>query len=171
YMDRSIDGNMKRTKWRHLATDQISLTAAVLYACALVAGGMALLVLGANWLTVGVGLVGIFSYLVLYSITKRRTVHGTLVGCISGATPLVAGYTAVTNQLNTACVLLFALMVFWQLAHFYSIGLYRLKDYSAAKLPIMPVVRGPQLTKQLIGLNIVGFGVCVSLLTTLHYAG
>lgn len=171
YIDRSIDSQMKRTKWRTKVTTQVSLTAGLLYAAGLASIGAVLLLWGANWLTAAVGATGMLFYVVLYSFMKRRSIHGTVVGCVSGATPLVAGYTAVTNHLNTACILLFMLMVFWQLAHFYAIGLYRLEEYRSAKLPIMPVVKGAQTTKQLIILNILGFGATVSLLTLFHYAG
>lgn len=171
YIDRGIDTRMQRTKWRAKATDQVSTAQASVYAVVLATVGAILLVRGANWLTAAVGATGMLFYVVLYSFMKRRSVHGTLVGCVSGATPLVAGYTAVTGRLNTACVLLFLLMIFWQLAHFYSIGLYRLQEYRSAKLPIMPVVRGAATTKRLIIVNIIGFGVTASLLTAFHYTG
>lgn len=171
YIDRDIDSKMSRTKWRGKATDRVGVTSGIIYACILAITGSAVLLWGANWLTAGVGAVGMIFYVVLYSIMKRRSIHGTLVGCVSGATPLVAGYTAVKGRLDTATVLLLLLMVFWQLAHFYAIGLYRLKEYRAAGLPIMPVVKGEPLTKRLIIANIIAFGICVGLLTALHYTG
>lgn len=171
YIDRGIDSKMSRTKWRSKATDRVGLTAGLAYAASLIAVGSAVLLWGANWLTAGVGAVGVLFYVVFYSIMKRRSIHGTLVGCVSGATPLVAGYTAVKGRLDTATVLLLLIMVFWQLAHFYAIGLYRLKEYRAAGLPIMPVVKGEPLTKRLIIANIAAFGVCAGLLTAFHYTG
>ena len=171
YIDRDIDSKMSRTRWRSKATDRVSLTAGISYACLLVTTGWSILLWGANWLTAGVGAVGVLFYVVFYSIMKRRSVHGTLVGCVSGATPLVAGYTAVKGHLDAATVLLLLVMVFWQLAHFYAIGLYRVKDYRAAGLPIMPVVKGERLTKRLIIANIAAFGLCAGLLTAFHYTG
>lgn len=171
YIDRDIDSKMSRTKWRSKATDRVGLTAGLVYAALLAAIGSLVLLWGANWLTAAVGVVGVLFYVVFYSYMKRRSIHGTLVGCVSGATPLVAGYTAVKGRLDTATVLLLLLMIFWQLAHFYAIGLYRLKEYRAAGLPIMPVVKGEPLTKRLIIANIIAFGISAGLLTAFHYTG
>lgn len=145
-IDQNIDRRMARTKQRGLITGVISVNAAVVYGFVLGCLGVAILLVFTNLLTTLIGLFGLFAYVVLYSYAKRHSVQGTLVGTISGSTPPVAGYTAVTGQIDTAAVLLFLILVCWQMPHFYAIALFRIKEYKAAKLPLLPIVKGTRRT-------------------------
>jgi protoheme IX farnesyltransferase len=147
YLDRGIDAHMVRTSKRGLVTGDISVAKALSYATLVTVIGFSMLVITQNRLTLALIALAFIDYVVLYGWSKRKSVHGTLVGCISGALPLVAGYTAVTNQLDLQAWLLFALMTAWQMAHFYAIALHRLKDYKAARIPVMPAVYGVATTK------------------------
>jgi protoheme IX farnesyltransferase len=171
YIDRGIDAKMARTRWRASVKGSISLSRGIAFGAVLGIAGFALLALFTNALTVGVGFLGYFFYLVMYSIWKRRSTMGTVVGSVSGATPILAGYVAVANSLDTAGLLLFAIMVLWQMPHFYAIAMYRHNDYAAAGLPVMPVKKGDAITKQYILLYIAAFTAAVCALTTLGYAG
>ena len=171
YLDRGIDKKMDRTKKRALVTGEISVTAAIIYACVLGVLGFWLLAAYTNALTVVIGAIGIFSYVVLYGYYKRASVHGTLIGSISGSTSLVAGYCAVTGKFDLLALLLFLIMAAWQMPHFYAIGIYRLKDYKEAGLPILPAKRGIAATKRQILLYIVLFALTACSLTIFDYAG
>jgi len=171
YIDRDIDSKMSRTKKRALATGEISGRSALTYATLLGITGFSVLITYTNYLTAFIGFVGFFAYIVLYGIGKRKTVHGTLIGTISGATPPVAGYCAVTNHFDAAALVLFLILVFWQMPHFYAIAIYRLKDYKAASIPVLPAVKGIHITKVSILLYIVGFIVAAVTLTLLGYTG
>lgn len=171
YADRSIDRKMSRTKHRALVTGTVSTKAALLYAVALGVAGFMLLAVFTNTLTVLWGVVGMFSYVVLYGITKRRGPYGTLVGSISGATPIAAGYSAVVGHVDTGTVLLFLIMALWQMPHFYAIALFRQKEYARAGLPVLPVARGAAVTKQYIIAFIVLFTVAAAALTVLDVTG
>jgi protoheme IX farnesyltransferase len=138
---------MERTKKRALVRGTISVRNAFMLAAASLVGGSVLLILFVNFLTLLVGLTGFFFYVVLYTYIKKHSFYGTLVGTVSGATPPVAGYTAVTNNFDTAALLLFIILVVWQMPHFYSIAIFRLKDYKAAKIPVLPIIRGIKFTK------------------------
>jgi protoheme IX farnesyltransferase len=146
YIDRGIDAKMKRTKKRATANGKISALSVNIYATILGVLGFAVLA-HTNLTTFLIGVLAFFSYVVLYGIAKRKTIHGTLVGTIPGAASLVAGYTAVSGRLDLATLLLFLIMLTWQMAHFYSIAIFRLKDYKSAGLPVMPVVKGVKSTK------------------------
>lgn len=158
YIDKDIDIQMSRTKQRALVSGTISNRNALIFGAFLGIAGIYLLAVYVNYLTLAVGLVGLFFYLVMYSIFKRKNVYGTLVGSVSGATPPVAGYTAVTNQVDITAGLLFLVLVFWQMPHFYAIAIYRLKDYRKAGIPVLPAVKGLQTTKKHIIAYIVAFG-------------
>ncbi len=147
YLDRDIDKVMARTKWRAFPSGTISTRSAFVYAAVLGAAGFAVLAIFTNLLTVLIGAVGYVDYVILYGWSKRRTWHGTLIGSVSGSMPLVAGYTVVTGRFDSGALLLFLLMVFWQMSHFYAIAMRRLKDYKAAGLPVLPAVKGMKAAK------------------------
>jgi protoheme IX farnesyltransferase len=171
FIDRAIDQKMARTKKRALVSGTVSGPAALVYATLLGLLGFAVLAAYTNALTVYVGLVGILFYVVMYSIWKRRSIYGTLVGSVSGAIPPVAGYTAVTGNLDAGAWILFAILALWQMPHFYAIAMYRLDDYASAGLPVLPVKKGMHHTKiQIVG-YIAAFIVATSLLTFLGYTG
>lgn len=146
YFDRDIDVRMKRTEKRALVRGEIPAWAAVVYAAVLGAVGFGLLAAYTNVPTVILGIIGMVDYLVLYGISKRRTAYSTLIGSICGATPIAAGYTAVTGQFDAGALLLFLIMVTWQMPHFYAIAIYRQQDYAAANLPVWSVRYGIRAT-------------------------
>jgi protoheme IX farnesyltransferase len=171
YIDRGIDAHMKRTQKRPSVTGLIPLRNAVIYAMILGGLGFAALDLFTNPVTALLGVLGLFFYLVMYSIWKRKSVWGTVVGSVSGATPLTAGYTAVTGRLDAGAVILFLIMVMWQMPHFYAIAMFRLKDYKAAGIPVLPAKRGTYHTKLQILAYVAAFTVSASLLTLYGYTG
>lgn len=171
YLDRNIDKKMERTKQRALATAEIPTKTALIYATVLGLLGFGVLWFFTNALAFIVGLIGILFYVVIYGWAKRRSTWGTVIGSIPGATPPVAGYVAVTGAFDEAALLLFLILVIWQMPHFYSIAIFRLKDYKAADIPVLPAVRGTTVTKQRIMIYIVGFLLTTPLLTLLDYTG
>jgi protoheme IX farnesyltransferase len=170
YIDRGIDAKMKRTKKRATANGKIGALSVNIYATILGVLGFAVLA-HTNLTTFLIGVLAFFSYVVLYGIAKRKTIHGTLVGTIPGAASLVAGYTAVSGRLDLATLLLFLIMLTWQMAHFYSIAIFRLKDYKSAGLPVMPVVKGVKSTKLQIIAYIFVFIIVTIDLSFFGYAG
>ncbi len=170
-IDRNIDTKMARTKRRALVTGEVSVRSALLYATVLGVVGFTVLALWTNALTVLLGAIAIFTYVGPYSITKRRTVYGTVVGSIAGALPPVAGYCAVTGRFDVAAWLLLLIYTCWQMPHFYAIATYRYKDYAAAGLPVLPVKKGVHVAKRQASLYIVAFILANILLTTTGYTG
>ncbi len=171
YIDRKIDSKMKRTQKRATVLKEISASAASIYAIILGLIGFGLLVLYTNWLTVGLGVLAYLTYIVFYSVAKRKSVHGTLVGAISGGLPPVAGYVSVTNAIDLGAILLFVILVYWQMPHFYAIAMRRRDEYAAANIPVLPVVKGMYAAKMEILVYIVLFIAANSLLVILGYTG
>ncbi len=170
-LDQGIDQKMARTKKRALVTGTISTRAALLYATLLGVAGFSILALKTNLLTVIIGLLGIFFYVIVYGVAMRRTVHGTVVGSISGAIPPLAGYTSVTGHIDSAAILIFIILVCWQMPHFYSIAMYRSKDYTGANIPVLPLVKGVSATQRQIICYIVLYIFAVILLALTGNAG
>lgn len=137
YFDRDIDAHMKRTKKRPTVTGQISPR--LTWASALLLGGLGigLLYVCVNPLTTLLALVALVSYAGVYTYAKRVTIHSTLIGTVPGALPTVAGYTTLSGQLDTTALLIFLVIVAWQMPHFFAIALFRKSEYAAAKLPVV----------------------------------
>lgn len=169
--DRAMDQHMKRTKKRALVTGIITPKQAAVYAVILGIVGLTALAVFTNPLTVLLGATGLISYAGIYTYAKPRTVHATLIGTIPGAIPILAGYTAATNQIDASFWALLALMFFWQMSHFYAIAMFRLKEYKAAKVPVITVAKGVQVTKILMILFGCGYLLSVISLARFGYAG
>jgi protoheme IX farnesyltransferase len=171
YIDSGIDSKMARTSRRALVTKAISGQSALIYGSLLGIIGAVILGIWVNWLALGLAAGGWVAYVVFYTLSKRRTVHSTLIGSISGSTPPVVGYCAASNHLDGGALLLFIILTFWQMPHFYAIAIYRLKDYKAAGLPVLPVRKGVPAAKRQIVAYIIGFILAISLLWFYGYAG
>lgn len=135
YLDRTFDAHMQRTQKRPSVTGAISLGSGILLASMLGVAGFATLILTTNWLTVWLGVAAYVLYAFVYTLSKRYTVHHTIIGTIPGALPAVAGYVALTGELDAFAWGLFGLIVAWQLPHFYAISVYRKQEYASAGVP------------------------------------
>lgn len=143
YLDRDIDTKMARTKKRPSVSANLSPVGMRLFAWALFVIGSTVLYLTTNLLTVAIGVIGFVSYVWLYGAwAKRRSIHGMAVGAIPGALPIAGGYAAASGVVDLGLVLVFLVILFWQFPEFYSITIYRRKEYKAAGIPAMPVVVG-----------------------------
>jgi protoheme IX farnesyltransferase len=147
FLDRKIDARMKRTQNRALVQGTISLRTARRFAIVLGLSGGLLLALYTPWITSVTACLGFCIYTLVYSFWKKNSQYATFIGSLAGAVPIVVGYTAVTGSLDLGAFFLFLLMILWQMPHFFSIALYRLNDYTAAALPVLPVVKGISTTK------------------------
>lgn len=170
-IDRNIDRVMARTKKRALAMGVVNPRAALIYAVILGLVGFAILTAYTNRLVVLVGLAAMIDYVIAYGYWKRKSVYGTLVGSLSGAAPIVAGYLAVTERIDAGAIILFLIMVVWQMPHFYAIALRRLSDYAAAGMPVLPAIKGARRTKIQIIIYVAAFILAVSATTIFGYTG
>ncbi|WP_400162398.1 heme o synthase [Brevibacillus sp. TJ4] len=148
YLDRDFDTKMERTRDRALPQGRIKPQSVLLYAIILGIAGSAVLFGLVNELTGWLGLIGIFVYVVIYTMwLKRNSTWSTSIGGISGAMPPLIGFCAVTGELTIGAWLLFALLFLWQPAHFWSLAIRRVEEYRAAGFPLLPVVKGITRTK------------------------
>lgn len=147
YLDRNIDARMERTKRRATVTGVIPISKALALSVLLAVLGFSLLYFKTTTAAFVAGIAGFVCYLVPYGLAKRHGPYGTLVGSLPGAIPPLAGYLTVSAKLDWVAVWLFLAMVFWQMPHFYAIAVRRLKDYTAANVPVLPVVKGVRRSK------------------------
>ena len=172
YIDRDIDRIMERTKNRPLVKGLIDPKVSLIYATALGIAGMVLLLVAANALAMLLALIGFIVYVGVYSLyMKRKSVYGTLIGSLSGAAPPVIGYCAVTNEFDAGALILLLIFSLWQMPHSYAIAIFRFKDYKAANIPVLPVIKGISVAKTHIFLYILAFMVATLMLAISGYAG
>lgn len=171
YLDQDIDAKMERTKTRPLIDGSISPKGALLFAIILGLSGVYVLWKFTDPLVLWLGIIGFVTYVWLYgAFTKRKSVHGTLVGSISGAIPILAGYVAAAHTIDTNAILLFLILFFWQEPEFYSIATYRRKEYKAAGIPVISVIRGINRTVREIFVYTVLFVIVALLLAVVGSA-
>ncbi|MDC9613595.1 heme o synthase [Xenorhabdus khoisanae] len=172
YIDRDIDRIMERTKERVLVKGLIDPKISLIYASVLGIAGIVLLYVAANALAMQLALIGFVVYVGVYSLyMKRKSVYGTLVGSLSGAAPPVIGYCAVAGHFDTGALILLLIFSLWQMPHSYAIAIFRFKDYQAANIPVLPVIKGIAVAKNHITLYILAFMVATLMLTISGYAG
>ncbi|MDR0218866.1 MAG: heme o synthase [Enterobacteriaceae bacterium] len=172
YIDRDIDRIMERTKERVLVKGLIDPKISLIYASVLGIAGIVLLFVAANALAMLLALIGFVIYVGVYSLyMKRKSIYGTLVGSLSGAAPPVIGYCAVTGDFNLGALILLLIFSLWQMPHSYAIAIFRFKDYQAANIPVLPVIKGISVAKNHITLYILAFMVATLMLTISGYAG
>ncbi|MFW1666455.1 heme o synthase [Acinetobacter ursingii] len=147
-IDQDIDQKMQRTQNRALVKRTISPSVALVYASVLGIAGFSILWFGVNAYSFLFAVIGFVVYVGFYSLwSKRTTIHQTVIGSISGASPPVIGYVAVTNEFDVAALLIFLAYGLWQMPHSWAIAIYRFDDYKNAGIPILPVARSIFRTK------------------------
>jgi protoheme IX farnesyltransferase len=149
YWDRDIDEVMNRTRRRPLPAHVISPTNALVFGVALGAAACILLALLVNLLASALTLLAIAIYVLVYTIwLKRTSPQNIVIGGAAGALPPVIGWAAVTNDLSATPLLLFLIVFFWTPPHFWALSIRLLRDYAAARVPMLPVVQGIPATNR-----------------------
>ncbi|WP_420914177.1 heme o synthase [Arsenicicoccus piscis] len=141
YLDRDIDALMARTENRPLVTGEISPRNAMRFGVVLTVLSTLWLGLFVNWLSAWLSVAAIVLYVVFYTLVlKRRTSQNIVWGGIAGCMPVLIGWSAVTESLAWAPVVLFLVIFFWTPPHYWPLSM-RFKDqYAAAGVPMLPVV-------------------------------
>ncbi|MBK9122241.1 MAG: protoheme IX farnesyltransferase [Chloroflexi bacterium] len=148
FWDRDMDAKMSRTARRPIPAGRVSPTNALIYGIALIAWATFILSM-VNWLTALLALGGAFYYIVIYTmILKRNTVVNILIGGGAGAMPVLVGWAAVTGTVGFEALILFAIVFYWTPPHSWALALLVNTDYARADVPMMPVARGEEATRQ-----------------------
>jgi protoheme IX farnesyltransferase len=141
YIDRDIDRLMQRTRNRPLVTGVMSPAAALTFAIALEAVAFVWLWGFVNLLSAVLAVAACLFYVFVYSLWLKRTSKSNIViGGAAGAVPVLIGWSAVTNSLDWAPVILFAVIFVWTPPHFWALAIRYKDDYAAADVPMLPVV-------------------------------
>jgi protoheme IX farnesyltransferase len=141
--ERDRDQRMERTADRPVATDQIPVRNAAIFASTLVVLSMGVLAAFVNVLAAALTFAAIVYYSVVYTVLlKPNTSWNIAIGGGSGALPALIGWAAVTGSIGVGGLLLAALVVVWTPAHFYNLAIAYRDDYARGGYPMFPVVAG-----------------------------
>jgi protoheme IX farnesyltransferase len=140
FMERDLDGLMRRTENRPLPSGRLMPFEALWFGVTLTLGAELYLALSVNVLTALMGLSVIAGYLFLYTPLKTRTTLSTAVGAFPGAMPPLMGWAAARGEIDVAAWVLFAILFLWQFPHFLAIAWMYREDYARAGIRMLPVV-------------------------------
>jgi len=163
-LDRDIDRLMgKRTRARPVAAERMPASRALEFGLALSAFSFVLLASLVNVLAAVLALVGNLFYVLVYTRwLKRTTPQNIVIGGAAGAVPPLVGWAAVTGNLTLPALWLFLIVFFWTPPHFWALALLIRRDYEAARIPMLPVVRGArETTRQIVLYSLVLVAVTV----------
>lgn len=167
YVDRDIDRLMERTKNRPLATGEIAPRPALAFALVLEAAAFVWLWGFVNLLSAVLAVSATAFYVFVYTLwLKRTSTRNIVIGGAAGAVPVLVGWSAVTNSLGWAPLVLFGLIFYWTPPHFWALAIRYRDDYQAASVPMLPAVASTRTT----AVRIVGYTVVLWALSLLFSA-
>lgn len=170
-LDARIDAQMARTSWRPLVVGKVTPRQVLVFAGALTALSMTILVLWVNVITAVLTFASLIGYAVVYTVyLKRATSQNIVIGGLAGATPPLLGWAAVTGMQggsDWAYASLLVLIIFvWTPPHFWALAIFRRADYAKAAVPMLPVTHGVAHTRR----QILFYSVVLVLVTLLPVA-
>ena len=148
WYDADIDAVMTRTARRPIPAGRILPKEALAFGLTLSVFSVVILGLAVNWFAAGLLAFTIFFYVVVYTMwLKRSTPQNIVIGGASGAFPPMIGWACVTGGVSLDSILLFMIIFLWTPAHFWALALFKMRDYGAVGVPMMPNVAGEASTK------------------------
>ncbi len=149
WYDRDIDAQMERTASRPIPSGRVAPAAALSYGCGLAVGSFVLMWLTLNLLAASLAFAGFVGYVGVYTVwLKRRTWQNIVIGGGAGAIPPLVGWAATRGSLSWTAVYLFAIVFYWTPPHFWALSLLMKREYEKVGVPMLPVARGEEMTRQ-----------------------
>ena len=147
-VEQRIDAMMARTKNRPLPLGELNTRNAVIFALALCAISMVILVYKVNMLTALLTFISLIGYAVIYTMfLKPATPQNIVLGGAAGAAPPLLGWVAMTGEVSSEALLLFLIIFIWTPPHFWALAIRRREEYASVGIPMLPVTHGVPFTK------------------------
>jgi protoheme IX farnesyltransferase len=127
-----LDALMHRTRSRPVPAGRMRPRDAVILGTALSIFGVIYLAFVCNALSAALAAITIIIYIFAYTPLKRVSTFNTALGAVPGALPPMIGWAAARGTLNAGAWMLFAILFFWQLPHFFAIAWMYRDDYARA---------------------------------------
>ncbi|HEX5340562.1 MAG TPA: heme o synthase [Gammaproteobacteria bacterium] len=165
-LDRRADAAMFRTRGRPLPTGHVTERQVLVYALTLAMLSMIVLTALVNTLTAVLTFLSIIGYAIVYTVfLKRASPQNIVIGGAAGAAPPVLGWTAITDHVTAAPLLLFLIIFLWTPPHFWALAIHRREDYAKVGIPMLPVTHGVPFTK----LQIVFYTILLLVISVFPY--
>lgn len=149
WYDAPVDALMARTATRPVPAGRIAGGEALGFGLVLSMLAVGCLAFSGSPLSAGLLATAILFYGALYTMwLKHATAQNIVIGGAAGALPPVIGWAAVSGSLDWQAGLLFLIIFLWTPPHFWALALLRRADYSAARIPMLPVVIGEAATRR-----------------------
>jgi protoheme IX farnesyltransferase len=170
YLDRDIDRIMRRTRRRPLPAHRVEPERALAFGYVLGAISFLFLSIAVNVLAATLALSAIAFYVFVYTMwLKRTSTQNIVIGGAAGAVPALVGWAAVTGTIGLPAWILFAIVFVWTPPHFWALAMRYRGDYAAARVPMLPVVRGEEETRrQILRYSLVLFAASLLLIPLGH---
>jgi heme o synthase len=147
YLERDVDGLMRRTQRRPLPQGRITPFQALAFGALTGSAALPLLFGGGGVLVAALGLIAFYAYVWGYTPLKRKSPLSLYLGAIPGAMPPLMGWATATGRLDPGGLALFAILFVWQIPHFIAIAIFREEDYSGAGFRVISLTRSPRSTR------------------------
>ena len=149
WYEADLDKLMTRTSLRPIPTGKVNRNHALVFGIFL----SIVSIFGLYYFTNTISAILLFStisfYLFVYTIwLKRLTPQNIVIGGAAGALPPVIGWTIATNSLSFEPITFFLIIFYWTPSHFWALSLYKAQDYEKAKIPMLPITNGIEVTKK-----------------------
>ena len=182
WYDADIDAIMTRTAKRPIPSGRVTGAEALGFGLVLSGFSIVILALAVGWLPAAILAFTIFFYAVVYTMwLKRSTPQNIVIGGAAGAFPPVIGWACVTGTVPMESIVLFLIIFLWTPAHFWALALFKMKDYGAVGVPMLPNVSGIPTTKNqivvyavltaivgvaptIMGMSSIGYGIVAGVL-------
>ena len=166
WYESDIDALMQRTCLRPIPTGKVSRNQALIFGVLTSFISVIMLYAFSNFLSALMLSITILFYVIIYTIwLKRRTSQNIVIGGAAGAFPPIIGWTIATNSITFEPIFLFLIIFFWTPSHFWALSLYKIEDYSNAKIPMLPIVSGIKSTK----INIFVYSIILVIISIIPY--
>jgi protoheme IX farnesyltransferase len=154
YYDRDIDPLMERTSTRPIPSGRIKPNSVLIYGLTVSVISVVYGALALNYISAFFIALGIFFYVIIYTAwLKRLNSSNIVIGGFAGSAASMAGWSAATGSMDILGFLIGFLVFVWTPSHFWCLAMKMKDEYSAAKVPMLPVLIGMQKTSKYILIN------------------
>ncbi|GKS61591.1 protoheme IX farnesyltransferase [Candidatus Nitrosocosmicus sp.] len=154
FYDKNIDNLMVRTSKRPIPSGRLKANNVLIYGLALCVAAVILAWLTLNPMATFMIALGIFFYVVIYTLLlKRRNVWNIVIGGFAGSAAAMAGWATTTNSIDLLGFLVGWIVFMWTPPHFWCLAIKTREEYSKANIPMLPVVYGDKVTAKYIFIN------------------
>ena len=154
FYDKDIDLKMKRTSKRPIPSGRIKPITVLVYGLGVSITSVVYAALTLNYLCTFFIALGIFFYVVIYTVwLKRLNSSNIVIGGFAGSAASMAGWSAATGSIDILGFLIGFLVFVWTPSHFWCLAMKIRDEYAEVKVPMLPVLIGMERTSKYILAN------------------